>query len=263
MDMTIRIFIGTPSNNEDLESQAVLEYTLREHASEELDITWMKLSRDPASFWYSAPLKNEGWLTRGWATPFSAFRWGIPAACNFEGKAIYLDIDMIVMADIAQLWNTKFMSGSFVIAKNENTFCCSLFDCARARKHLPPIERIKREHACYAHLRRDFRPGQVQFFPTGQNWNCLDGERYADIRDPEIKIVHCTEIPTQPQLKYALPRLQREGGAHWYKHVNAIRPHPRKDITALFDRKLQEAAINGYTIEKYQTAETFGDYHRG
>jgi hypothetical protein len=263
MDMTIRIFIGTPSNNEDLESQAVLEYTLREHASEELDITWMKLSRDPASFWYSAPLKNEGWLTRGWATPFSAFRWGIPAACNFEGRAIYLDIDMIVMADIAQLWNTKFMSGSFVIAKNESTFCCSLFDCARARKHLPPIERIKREYACYAHLRRDFRPGQVQYFPNGQNWNCLDGEKYADINDPEIKIVHCTAIPTQPQLKYALQRLGRVGQKHWYAHVGRIKPHPRKDITALFDRKLQEATSNGFGIERYETPTIFGEYHRG
>jgi len=260
--MTIRIFIGTPANNEDLESQAVLEYSLRKHTSEALDITWMKLSKDPASFWYAAP-PAQGWLTRGWATPFSAFRWGVPAACGFEGRAIYLDVDMIVMDDIAKLWHAPFASGSFVIAKDESTFCCSLFDCERAKKALPPIERIKREYGLYAHLRRAFRTGQVQRFPFGQNWNCLDGERYPNIHDPEIKIVHCTNIPTQPQLKYALPRLAAEGGKHWSATKFQPQKHPRKDIIELFDSMLEEAAQHDYTVARYRTDETFGEYHRG
>lgn len=260
----IRIFIGCPANNEDLESQAVLEYTLRKHASDDLDITWMKLSKDPASFWYSAPLKGGGWNTKGWATPFSALRWGVPAACNFQGRAIYLDIDMIAMDDIAKLHNAQFNSGAFVIAKNESTFCCSLFDCERAQKALPPLDRIKREYALYAHLRRAFRPGQVQHFPFGQNWNCLDGEHYHNIRDPEIKILHCTNIPTQPQLKYAVARLAREGGGkHWSAPRYQPQRHPRKDIIELFDELLEEAAAHGYTADKYKTADTFGDYHRG
>ena len=258
----IRIFVGCPANNEDLESQAVLEYSLRKHASEPLQITWMKLSRDPMSFWYSDPHARKGWLTRGWATPFSAFRWGVPAFCNFEGKAIYLDIDMIPMADIVELWRVAFNSGSFAIAKDPNTFCCTLFDCARARKALPPIERIKNEYALYAHLRRQFTPGQVQLFPHRQNWNCLDGEHYTTLHDPEIKIIHCTTIPTQPQLRYALPRLKQQGGKHWSLEAHTPRPHWRKDIIELFDKTLSEAYAHGYTLDKYESAETFGEYRR-
>ena len=42
-----------------------------------------------------------------WATPFSVFRWAIPHVCNFEGKAIYMDVDMIARDDIAKLWNQQ------------------------------------------------------------------------------------------------------------------------------------------------------------
>ena len=257
----IRVFVGTPSCNEDLESQAVLEWSLRKHhPADDLDITWMKLSKDPQSFWYSDKAKNEGWLTRGWATPFSAFRWGVPAYCNFEGKAIYLDIDMIVMDDIAKLWNVPINGNAFVIAKDIQTFCCSVFDCARARHHLPPIHKIKRDFAVYARLRRNFQQPHVQRFPPNENWNCLDGETFTSIHDPRCKIVHCTAIPTQPQMKYALPRLQAKGQKHWSTFTP--KEHPRKDIIDLFDRTLREAIENGYKPEKYETQEIFGEYHR-
>jgi hypothetical protein len=100
----VRIFVGTPANNEDLECQTVLDHSLRKHASLPLDITWMMLSRDRISFWYSDSRTRRGWNTQTWATPFSAPRWGNPAARGFQGRAIYMDSDMIVMADIAELW---------------------------------------------------------------------------------------------------------------------------------------------------------------
>jgi hypothetical protein len=256
----IRIFVGTPANNEDLESQSVLEYGLRKHASEPIDLTWMKLSTDPKSFWYSNPRRNEGWLTRGWATPFSALRWGIPAACNWEGRAIYMDIDMIPMADIAELWNSKINGNAFCVAKDEKTFCCTLFDNAKARRILPNINSIKREYGMYARLRRNFGPRDVQRFPPEANWNCLDGEKYQTIYDPRIKIVHCTSIPTQPQLRYALKRLALEGKKHWCRDVP--RPHWRKDIEDLFDEVLAEAIADGYPPERYKTEQIFGDYMR-
>jgi hypothetical protein len=257
----IRIFVGTPANNEDAESQAVLEYSIRKHASEPVEITWMKLSKNPQSFWYSSAVKREGWLTQGWATPFSGFRWGIPAYCGFQGRAIYLDVDMIVMSDIAELWHTEFKNGAFCMAKNPETFCTTLWDCERARSILPPINRIKREYALYAHLRRKFNPDQVQGFTNG-NWNCLDGENYGSVREPDVKIVHCTSIPTQPQLKYAVQRLQTKGQQHWSSHKYRPRPHWRKDIIELFDTLLEEAKAAGYTPEKYESAEIFGKYYR-
>jgi hypothetical protein len=257
--MTIRIFVGTPANNEDLESQAVLEYSIRKHASEPVDITWMKLSKNPQSFWYSSAVKRQGWLTQSWATPFSGFRWTIPEFCGFEGRAIYLDIDMIVMADIAELWHTEPKDGAFCVAKNADTFCTTLWFNDRARAHLPPAHKIKTQYALYAHLRRKFNPTQVQGFANG-NWNCLDGESYKSIRDPDIKIVHCTSIPTQPQLRYAIPRLEAKGQRHWSNK----RPekHWRQDIIDLFDEMLEEAKAAGYPPERYESTDTFGKYYR-
>jgi len=255
----IRVFVGTPANNEDLESQAVLEYSLRKFASEPIELVWMKLSKDPDSFFYSSAALKKGWLTRSWATPFSGLRWGIPALCNFEGRAIYLDVDMIPMADIAELWHSKIRDGSFCIAKNEKTFCCTLFDCARAKKILPPIEQIKTQYALYAHLKRNLPMGSVQHFGAN-NWNCLDGENYPSVRNPEIKIVHCTSIPHQPQLRYALERLKKSGGVHWSRQTPIL--HWRLDILELFDERLDEAIIAGYPPEKYETKETFGQYFR-
>lgn len=256
----IRIFIGTPANNEDLESQAVLEYTLRKHATDELDITWMKLSRDPNSFWYSDPQRGKGWNTKTWATPFSPFRWAIPEFCNFTGRAIYLDVDMMVMDDIAKLWRQDMYPGSLALAKDEKTFCCSLFDCSRGKFFLPPVDRLRSELGLYRSVRKSFQNTTVQRFGPIGNWNCLDGEQYKDLTDPEIKIIHCTSIPTQPQLKYALPRLAARGQKHWY--TNPTRPHWRQDIVDLFDRLLVEAKDHGYTPESYETLETFGEYGR-
>lgn len=259
MTEPIRVFVGTPANNEDLESQAVLEYSLRKHCSEPIELEWMKLSKNKASYWYSSAEKREGWLTQSWATPFSGFRWTIPEFCGFRGKAIYLDIDMIVMADIAELWHTEPQGDAFCVAKDHNTFCTTLWFCERAQFHLPPAKRIKREYALYAHLRKKFNPAQIQRFANG-NWNCLDGESYASVRDPDIKILHCTSIPTQPQLRYALPRLAAKGQRHWSNHQP--KPHWRKDIIELFDEMLEEAKAAGYTPEKYETKEIFGKYYR-
>jgi hypothetical protein len=256
----IKILVGTPANCEDTESQAVLEYTLRKYASEPLEITWMKLSRNPESFWYSDPQRGKGWVTKSWATPFSPFRWAIPEYCGFQGRAIYLDVDMIVMDDIAKLWNEEFYPGSMAIAKDEKTFCCSLFDCSKAKHFLPPVSRLRSEVGLYRNVRRSFNGRAVTRFKTG-NWNCLDGENYKDVRtNPDVKIVHCTSIPTQPQIKYALPRLAAAGRRHWYG--GETRPHWRTDIVELFDAMLDEAKANGYPPERYETPEMFGDYGR-
>ena len=130
--MTIRIFVGCSANGEDAEAQAMLEYTLRHYATEPVEINWMMLSRDPASPWYSDPKKNAGWNTIMWATPFSVFRWAIPHVCNFEGKAIYMDVDMIARTDIAKLWNQEIPKA--ILWKDEKNSCVMLMDCAKLKK---------------------------------------------------------------------------------------------------------------------------------
>lgn len=247
----IRIFVGTPANNEDLESQAVLEWSIRKHASEPIELTWMKASNDPASTWH-------GWRMQQWATPFSAFRWSIPEHCGFQGRAIYLDIDMIVLADIAELWHHPIADNEICIAKNASTFCCTLWDCERAQRYLPRVKTLKTEFGLYARVKRGFPAGSVGTFANG-DWNCLDGKGYETVRDPRIKILHCTDIPTQPQLRYAVPRLATAGQKHWSNRQP--QPHPRRDVVELFDEYLQDAIEHAYEPGRY-IEKPYGNYRR-
>lgn len=254
----IRIFVGCDGNNGDLESQSVLEHSIRKHTSRSLEITWMQLSRDPSSPFYSDG--PRGWQTRYWTTPFSGFRWSCPELCGFEGQAIYTDSDVIFRADIAELWEHPISPGKIVIAKggqHGQRLCVSKWDCAAARAYLPTTAELQDGPQSHRMLMRFFadHPEIVESF-LGGDWNVLDLEPF-DLANPRVKALHYTGIPTALQLKHALPRLAREGGRHWY--AGAAREHPRRDLQQLFDRLLAEAATAGYGIERYRR-EPFGRY---
>ena len=261
--MTIRIFVGCSANGEDAEAQGMLEYTLKRHATQPLEINWMKLTRDPSSPWYSNPSKGEGWNTTGWATPFSAFRWAIPHVCNYEGKAIYMDVDMIALDDINNLWEQQHPAGKAVLAKDEKHTCVMLFDNAQSKSVLPPFEQLRRTEGLYRKVRNNFGLATAKF---KNNWNCLDGEHYKTLNDPDVKVIHFTKVETQPHLKWALPRLKAAGQQHWNAHTlrsDKPQPHARKDVQPLVDQLWQEAQAAGYTVDKYLPTkeERFGQYN--
>jgi hypothetical protein len=253
----IRIFVGCSANGEDVEAQAMLEYSVRRHhRGEVLEIVWMMLSRDPASIWYANPARNEGWIMRGWATPFSAFRWAVPYACNFQGKAIYLDVDMIAMADIGELWQQPIPAGACMLTKDEKHSCVILFDCARARSALPSFDALRRTEGLYRNVRRNIGASAARF---AGNWNCLDGEKYASLADPDVKLIHFTKVETQPHLKWALPRLRAQGLRHW-NGLAVEQPHARADVRPLVDQLWIEAQAAGYRAESYLPRQPFGAY---
>lgn len=246
--MTIRVFVGAAPSGEDAESLAVLEYTLRKHASRPVEIVFMTISRDPASFWH-------GWDTSRWATPFSGFRWGIPAACGFEGKAIYTDSDVIFMRDPAELFDQDVPAGKVVLGKGGGSWrlCVSLWDCAAAEAVMLPLADLKARPDAHREMGRRIQPHIGAF---AGHWNVLDGEGFADPLDPAVGAHHYTDMSAQYHLKHALPRLAREGRKHWFDGVT--RPHPRQDLQAMFDDLLAEAVAAGYRPEDYVPAEPFG-----
>ena len=259
----IRVYVGCAANGEDAESQAVLEWSLRKHASAPVEIVWMQLSRDPASPFYCDPGKALGWRTEQWATPFSGFRWAVPALAGFKGRAIYMDSDVILTADIAELWGQEFAPGKLVMAKGKTAswrYCVSLWDCARAPHWIPALAKLQRDPDSHRNCIRVFRtnPNIVQAF-AGQ-WNCLDGEDFADLGDPEIKLIHYSAMRTQPQLERAVARLALEGRRHWFDGEPAR--HWREDLIALFEALLEEASAEGYAVERYTAGPLFGPYKK-
>lgn len=261
--MTIRIYIGCSANGEDAEAQGMLEYTLRHYATEDLDLRWMKLSRDPHSAWYSNPKKGEGWNTNGWATPFSAFRWAIPYDCNFQGTAIYMDVDQVARADIKQLNDQTIPDGKAILAKNATTHCCMLIDCERFKKllkNMPTWEQLRRQAGLYRSVRAS---ASAITAPFSGNWNCLDGEAYPTLMDSDIKVIHFTKVETQPHLQWALPRLHADKRKHWGEYARPVGlPHARPDVAPLVERLWKEAQRAGYGVERYlpKDEDAFGAY---
>ena len=247
--MTCRIFVGCAPNHEDAESQAVLEWSVRKHSSMPVEINWMKLSNNPKSAFFV-------WDTRHWATPFSGFRWAVPSLCSYHGKAIYMDSDFIVLDDIAKLWNQEFQKDKIIIAKggSEWRICCSMWDCRAAEPYIAHYETLRASPDSHHNMTKFLRGSDlVQSFEG--DWNNLDaraGERLCD-----ISALHYTNMASQPQLEYAIPRLAANGQRHWYDAPT--KPHPREDVRSLFAELLQEAGVNGYPVSRYTTGPTFGE----
>ena len=77
----IRLFIGSSSNGEDVPIEAIYEHTLRKNTERELEIVWMRQTRDMENFW-----GIEKDATQRWPTPFSGYRWMIPEYCECPPK---------------------------------------------------------------------------------------------------------------------------------------------------------------------------------
>lgn len=262
--LTIRVFVGCAANHEDAESQLVLEHSIRSRTHEDVDITWMKLSKDPLSPFYSDPEAGRGWNTESWATPFSGFRWCVPHLCNYEGRAIYLDSDIIFLKDINKLWSMGLLSGTHVGAKGGNRFCVSLWDCANTpRRDWKKMRENKEQHRIVGSYYRSHAEQVTRFLDI--DWNCLDGRGYDNIQDPKIGAIHYTSMPHQPQLKYAIPRLEHEGREHWFDGVT--HRHWNEDIIELFERQMYNAIADGSHVAAYCEDPEFGPYkktsHRG
>lgn len=237
----IRLFVGTSAQNEDLEAMAVLEHTARKHCSMPLEITWMRQARKGP--W-------SGWNAHGWRTPFTGFRWGIPAVCGYEGRAIYTDVDFLFFADLAELWNQPIPSVGLVRnATGKLSTSCILFDCARAKRHTPSLDELRRMGDAHGEMLRYFRRNLGLLSECSGNWDCPDlGGTTID--DPAVKACHYTRIETQLHLKHAVPRLAAEGQRHWYQ--GEVRVHPRPELQERFDAELAEAIAAGYTLDRYR-----------
>jgi len=240
----IRVFVGCAPNHEDAESQAVLEYTIRKHASQPVEITWMRLTNDRRS-----PFFVHRWDTSTWATPFSGFRYAVPALCGYEGCAIYMDSDVIVQADVAELAALP-ARGFGVVARASNRLCVSLWNCGALPTALP-LDAIRVGGRA---------PLTVRPFPSDQQWNVLDGERY-ELDDPRVKAIHYTSMPHQPHLGRAMRRLKCAGRSHWFDGKPTR--HWRADLLELFDRLFHEAHEAGYTVDRYCQHEPDVVYSKG
>lgn len=248
----IRLFVGADGTNCDLESQAVLEWSVRKHTSEPVEIVWMQQAKKGP--W-------SGWQCKSGRTPFTHFRWGIPAVCNYEGKAIYTDSDFIILGDLAELWHQNVPPHVGLVRNptGKLSTSCILFDCAKAKGHVPPLANLRLFKDAHDTMLHYFRQHQGLLGPFVGNWDCPDLSG-STLDHPDLRAIHYTRIETQLHLKYAIPRLKAEGRKHWY--TGEVRIHPRPEAQELFDHLLAEAIANGYPPERYRVTPFDGATRR-
>jgi hypothetical protein len=92
----MRVFVGVDESQ--VVAARVLEHTIRKHASRPVRFTMMMDLPTPE------PKDPEN---RG-KTGFSFSRFQIPKLAGYKGRALYVDADMQVFKDIAELWDIPF-----------------------------------------------------------------------------------------------------------------------------------------------------------
>ena len=192
----IRIFIGT-SETEDRFIEQILVYSLYKHTSQPLDITFLRPSMFP------------DWNTQGWGTPFTCFRYAIPAMCQYRGKAIYFDVDQMNLKDVALLWNTDLKGKAFGMvwdglnhngmqyedteyARGWYSDSVMLIDCEKAEQHLAPNAEIAKSENVYKYefMRNAGAPESREndvIHPISSKWNSFDG---FITDDPTLDVTH-------------------------------------------------------------------------
>ena len=162
----IKVFVGTDSDVHG-DAEKVLEYSIRKNTTEEVELTFM----------------NPGWKSA--PTGFTTHRYMIPQLCNWEGYAIYLDVDMLVLGDLSELMSYK-QEGKWVICdtgryRDE----VAVIDCSII---LPTEDELKSTEGKNL-AKRTLREHYLTTIPSA--WN-------TDTLSPKAKLIHYTNVRTQP-----------------------------------------------------------------
>ncbi|MEC7839867.1 MAG: glycosyltransferase [Chlamydiota bacterium] len=132
-------------------------------------------------------------------TGFSFYRYAIPEKSDYKGRSLYLDADMVVLGDIADLHNLD-MNGHNALARirNKETYFTSvmLMDCAKL-KHWKVKEWVALINAGLTSYSGCMSGGPSgmnhdDFGPLPEEWN------HFDHYDDTTKLIHYTNVPTQP-----------------------------------------------------------------
>lgn len=126
-------------------------------------------------------------ITRQGLTPFTFSRFMVPYLCNYEGWALFLDIDMLVLGDISELFDLADDKYSAMVSKNEHKFewaSAILFNCSKCKVLTPEYV----QKANNLHSINWLSEHQIGDIP--REWNHLVG---YDKPRPDAKLAHYTQ----------------------------------------------------------------------
>jgi len=165
----IRIYVGSTAVYS--EQEKVLEYSIRSNTDAEVEVTFMR--------------PGENGLTTSGCTGFTQFRYCVPELAGRQGFAIYLDVDMILMADIQELYEYR-KPGAWVCLKGGRTEV-SVIDCSLRIR--PKAQLCGMDKSLALALTQEYMKKQIPL-----DWNVRDKVTEG------MKLLHFTNMHTQPWL---------------------------------------------------------------
>ena len=191
----INIFVG--SDRSQLFPAKILKFSILKKQKTKINFTVLDKVKIPEP--------ND--LRQSQRTGFSFVRWFIPEKCNYKGRAIYLDADMIVFSDVNLLWSLNL--GKAVIAvcdktkdnfisennsKNKNESSVMVINCNKARWKIKDLIDGLDSDYTYSQMMKDIcflNKNQISRIIPGK-WNSMD------FWNKKVSLLHYTNTTTQP-----------------------------------------------------------------
>ena len=191
--MIPRVFIGYDS--QEAVTYHVLAHSIMRHASVPVSITPIFLSQ--------TPLKRPRDAKQ--STEFAFSRFLVPWLCDFKGRAIFMDCDMLCLADVAELWalgdgkqvsvvkhdympkaGSKFLGNPQTTYERKNWSSVTVFDCERCTSLTPAL--VDKAPGLFLH-QFGWVNDEADIGELPAEWNHLVGE-FAP--NPAAKLAHFT-----------------------------------------------------------------------
>lgn len=190
VESPIRVFVGAGPAQE--VPALVLKHSIERHCTMSVEVL-------PMIGWEPPQPQHPHNRQR---TPFSFQRFMIPAYCQYQGHAIYLDSDMLVFADIRQVWEAKSTRPILAmrhddIDKHKAKFSVLRIDCGEARIEIERlIDLLDRDMMSYEDIVFNFDIGLEVQDGWDPEWNSLEAYTRG-----VTKLLHYTEMYNQPWLR--------------------------------------------------------------
>lgn len=167
----------------------VCEYTIKRVTSVPVDIVHT----------YNHEYGTSPYLRSMNRTGFSFVRFAVPELAGYQGRAVYLDSDMLVMRDLADLLHRPM--GEALVMRPKNQTAVLLYDCARLPhwQSSDILGRLEAGEYKYRELMDTLYEPKLAA-ELGSEWNHLDRfDKHS------TALLHYTDMGRQPWLKEGHP----------------------------------------------------------
>ena len=201
--MDLRVFVGYDPR-EDIAYQVCKHSILKRNKNVEVKPLIQKELREQG--YYDRPIDKLA------STEFTFTRFLVPELCNFNGWAVFMDCDMILQTDIAELFSqaddkyavmcvkhdytpkegTKMDGKAQTVYPRKNWSSVVLFNCSHPSNQSLNVELINDPETTGKYLHRFSWLKDEEIGELKPEWNWLAGW-YKEPTDGKPKLIHYTE----------------------------------------------------------------------